>query len=109
MTDQRDRPERTKTALGAAEDMIAKWDSEGGLTWPPLGEAEVALSLERLERAEQDRLAAALAPDLEEAIQSGEGLRADASVGHEVEIILAVAVQGGERAGGRSRQLLAPC
>ena len=36
MTDQRDRPERTKAALEAAEELIAKWDQDGGMTYRQL-------------------------------------------------------------------------
>lgn len=35
MIDQRDRPE-TKSALQEAEELIAKWDQEGGMTYRQL-------------------------------------------------------------------------
>src|SRR4051812_13231865 len=66
--------------------------------WAALGEAEVALALERLERAEQHRLAAVAAAGDEEGVERGQRRRANPAVGHEVRIVLAVAVERGQSA-----------
>ena len=81
---------------------------------PALGEAEVAFALERLERAQQHGLAAAVRPARpgEEGVERGERRRADAAVGDQVGIILAAAVERGQRAleegDGDRRPMLTP-
>ena len=80
------------------------------IAWPALGEPEVALALERLQRAQQHRLAAIsllVAPthanlgrraaDLEESVERRERRRTNAAVGRQVGIVRAVAVERGER------------
>src|SRR5690348_14816139 len=64
---------------------------------PPLGEAEVAFALKRLERAQKHRLAFASTAQLQERVERCERLRADAPVRHEVGIVAAVAVERGQR------------
>ena len=65
---------------------------------PALGEAEVALALKRFERAREHGFADALGTNGEEAFKRTERRSADATVGREVGIILAAAVEGGQRA-----------
>src|SRR3954447_12536988 len=64
----------------------------------PLGKAQVAFALKRFERAKQHGLVAAAAPQLEEAVERRQRHGADAAVGHKIGIVLAVAVESGERA-----------
>src|SRR5690348_8395439 len=66
--------------------------------WPALGETEVTLALERLERAQEDGFAAGFAAKHKKAIERGERLRADAPVGDEVGIVATIAVERSERA-----------
>ena len=61
--------------------------------WPALSEAQIALTLERLERAEQDGLTAARPPNRQERVQRAERGRADAAVRCQVGIIPAVTVE----------------
>src|SRR5437870_13141546 len=66
--------------------------------WPAFGEAEVALALQRLERAQQHRFPAARTAHHKEAVERGERRRADPAIGREVGIIAGIAVQRSERA-----------
>jgi hypothetical protein len=49
-SDSRDRPALTKTVLEKAEDLIAKWDQDGGMT-----HRKLALRLRDIFRAEERR------------------------------------------------------
>jgi hypothetical protein len=69
-----------------------------------LGETEVALALERFERAHQHGLAALLPARFKEGVERMQGERAHASVLRQVRIILGIAVERRERAGERSSQ-----
>jgi hypothetical protein len=68
------------------------------IAWAAFGEAEVALTLQSLEGAQQDPLATALPANVEEGVERCERPQADAPVGHQVRIVGAVAVQRGQRA-----------
>src|SRR3569833_518090 len=58
-----------------------------------LGEAQEAFALQRLERAQQDGLTAWPAAFGEEGIEGGKRLSADATVGNEISIVFAIAIQ----------------
>ena len=68
------------------------------IAWPALGEPEVALALERLQRAQQHRLAAGASTQVEEPVERAERHSADAAIGREIGIVRAIAVERGERA-----------
>src|SRR5690348_1361056 len=71
---------------------------KGLIGWPAFGKAQVAFALERLERAQQDGLAAAFAAQDEEGVERPERLRADAAVRHQIGIVAGVAVERRKRA-----------
>lgn len=73
------------------------------IAWPPLGEAQVALALERIESAQKYGFAELFAAQFQEGVEGGERRRADAAVGDEVGIVLALAVQCRQRALKESR------
>ena len=57
---------------------------------PALGEAQVALALQRFERAEENGLAAAFAAGFEISVERAERARPDAAVGNQIGKILAI-------------------
>src|SRR5690348_18500966 len=65
--------------------------------WAALGQTEVALALECLQRAQKHPLAARPPAQLKEPVERGEGLRPDAAIRHQVGIIASVAVERGQR------------
>ena len=70
---------------------------EGLVRGAALGKADVPLALKRIERLQEDRFAFLLAAKLQKRVESRKRRRPDASVGHEIGIILPVAVQRRER------------
>ena len=62
------------------------------------GEAKIAFALQRFERAQQYRLAAALSACLQIGVEGGDAGRAEAPIRNQIGIILAVAVERGQRA-----------
>src|SRR4051812_2329884 len=64
--------------------------------WPALGEAEVALALEGLDRAQQHGFAAASTAAGQKRVDRGERIRADAAIRRQVWIVGRVAVERGQ-------------
>src|SRR4051812_34350146 len=63
------------------------------IAWTALGEAQVALPLERLERSQKHRFAAGRTARREEGVERGQRCRPDPPVRRQVGIVLAVAVE----------------